>query len=95
MSKKLVDGVWVIECDWKDPKTGEKCSLGLDGEPAQFVDPGAGKKANTHFQCGRHHGVVPQDERPEFQLPEDHKLNTDVLKTGTKKVEVEEVEEDE
>ncbi len=89
MSKKLVDGVWIIMCDWKG------CDLGLEGEPAQFVDPDGGRTPSKHFQCGRHHGIIPQAEKPEFQLPEDHKLNTEVIKRGAERIEVQEVEDDE
>ena len=95
MSKKLTDGVWVITCDWKDPSTGEQCNLGRDNEIAQFIDPDGGRNPNKHFQCGRHHGVIPQAEKPEFQLPEDHKLNTEVIKRGAKRIEVEEVDDGE
>ena len=89
MSKKLIDGVWIVECDWED------CTLGMDGEPAQFVDPDGGKDPNKHFQCGRHHGIVPQAEKPEFQLTEDHKLNVEEVKQGVDKVRVEEINDNE
>jgi len=79
MSRQLVNGVWVIACDWLDPETKKTCDLGVDGEPAMFVDPHGGKNPLDHFQCGRHHGIIPQAEKPEFQLPEDHTLNVDVL----------------
>lgn len=88
MSKQLIEGIWVIVCDW------EGCSLGQDGAPAQFIDPEGGKNPDSHFQCGRHHGIIPQKERPEFQLPEDHVLNTDVLKQDAEDIEVEEAEDD-
>lgn len=94
MAKKLVDGIWVVVCDWTDPKTRKACSLGVDGQPAMFVDPNRGKRETDHFQCGRHHGIVPQSERPEFQLPGDHKLNESVLRAGETKTSVEEVEDD-
>lgn len=86
-------GCWVIKCDWEDPTTGKACALGVDGAPALFVDPSGGKNADDHFQCGRHHGIIPQAERPEFQLPEGHKLNTDVLRSDADTVTVEEEED--
>lgn len=89
MSKKLVEGIWVIECDW------EECNLGIEGAPAQFVDPDGGKDPNKHFQCGRHHGIIPQAEKPEFQLPEDHVLNVEEIKQNVDEVTVEEIEDDE
>jgi len=89
MSKKLMDGVWIVACDWPE------CDLGLEGEPAQFVDPDGGRDPDKHFQCGRHHGIIPQAEQEDFQLPEDHKLNTEVIKRGAKRIEVEEIEDDE
>jgi hypothetical protein len=90
MSKKLIDGIWVVECDWVDA-TGKPCSLGLEGAPAMFVDPNRGKNATDHFQCGRHHGIIPQSERPEFQLPDGHRLNESVLRAGETRTSVEEV----
>ena len=89
MSKKLVEGYWVIECDW------EGCDLGHEGRAAQFVDPEGGKNPDSHFQCGRHHGIIPQEEKPEFQLPEDHKLNQEVFTRDAEEITVEEVEENE
>lgn len=74
MSSKNIDGIWVIECDWKD------CDLGVDGAAAQFVDPNGGIDSDKHFQCGRHHGIIPQSEKPEFQLPDGHKLNIEEIK---------------
>lgn len=74
MSKQIIDGVWVIVCDWTNPETGEVCNLGVHGEPKMFVDPEQGKDPNSHYQCGDHHGIVKQEDRPEFQVPEDHKL---------------------
>jgi hypothetical protein len=96
MSRELIDGVWVIKCDWVDPNTSKPCGLGVDGEPAMFVDPEAGSGTEKHFQCGRHHGVIPQKEQKEFQLPEGHKLNEEVLKPGTEMsgTSVEEVEDE-
>lgn len=88
-------GCWVVKCDWVDPNSGKLCDLGVDGEPAMFVDPHGGKNAEDHFQCGRHHGIIPQAERPEFQLPEGHKLNTDVLRSDVDTTSVEEEVEDE
>ncbi len=79
MSKKLMEGVWITSCDWKDPETGDRCVLGVDGDPAMFVDPDQGRDPSLHFQCGRHHGVVPQAEKEEFQLPEGHVLNETVM----------------
>lgn len=95
---KFVDpamGCWVLKCDWVDPETGEACKLGTDGVPATFIDPHAGRNPDNHFQCGRHHGIIPQAERPEFQLPKGHKLNTDELRGDVDKARVEEVNEDE
>lgn len=94
MSKKLEDGVWVVVCDWKDPDTGGSCDLGVEGQPAMFVDPDGGRNPDLHFQCGRHHGVVKQEEKPEFQLPEGHKLNQEVVSNEAKNVTVDEVEDD-
>jgi hypothetical protein len=74
MSKQRIDGVWVIVCDWVDSETGKLCDLGVDGEPKMFVDPDQGKTPDSHYQCGTHHGIIKQEDRPEFQLPEDHKL---------------------
>ena len=73
MSKKLTDGTWIVTCDWID-ENGTPCKLGAFGEPKQFVDPDGGRDPNTHFQCGVHHGVKKQIDDPDFQLPEDHKL---------------------
>ena len=73
MSKQKVDGVWVIVCDWVDPETKKPCNLGLYNEPKMFVDPDGGRTPETHYQCGIHHGVVKQEDRPEFQVPEGHK----------------------
>ncbi len=93
MSKEQVDGVWVEVCDWVDPETGRPCNLGHEGEPRMAVDPDGGKNPGTHFQCGAHHGIVKQEYKPEFQLPEDHKLSEEVLKQGADGVKVEEVED--
>lgn len=73
MSKKLVDGVWVVACDWVD-ENGKACNLGVFEEPKMFVDPNGGRNPETHFQCGIHHGVIKQADDPNFQLPEGHKL---------------------
>jgi hypothetical protein len=73
MSKKQVDGVWVIVCDWVGDNS-KPCDLGVYGEPKMFVDPDGGKNEDKHYQCGVHHGVVKQEDRPEYQVPEDHKL---------------------
>ncbi len=70
MSKKREAGVWVIVCDFADNETGKPCDLGYDGAPAMFVDPDGGKTPEMHFQCGKHHGVVKQSEKKEYQLPE-------------------------
>jgi len=96
MSKQKVDGVWVVVCDWVDPKSGKLCDLGYEGEPRMAVDPDGGRNPDTHFQCGAHHGVVKQEHRPEFQLPKGHKLNEEILKPGETgdKVTVEEVEDE-
>jgi hypothetical protein len=39
-----------------------------------FVDPDGGKNETKHYQCGVHHGIIKQEDRPEYQVPEDHKL---------------------
>lgn len=95
MSKKLVQGVWVIVCDWKNPDTSEGCTLGLDDQPAMFVDPDGGRNPELHFQCGKHHGIIKQEEKPEFQLPEGHKLNQEVVSRNAEDVEIEEVNDNE
>ncbi len=82
MSKQLIDGVWVVVCDWVDPETNKPCNLGLEGEPRMVVDPDAGRDGDKHFQCGAHHGVVKQEFKPEFQVPEGHKLNEEVIRLG-------------
>lgn len=69
MSKKREGGVWVIVCDFVD-EDGKECDLGYEGDPAMFVDPDGGRNPEMHFQCGRHHGIIPQAEKEEFQLPE-------------------------
>ena len=96
MSRKMVDGFWVVVCDWTDPLTEELCTLGEDGDKAMYIDPMGGKGRDTHFQCGRHHGVVPQSEKPEFQLPKGHKLNEEVLTPGrnNSQTKIEEVDDD-
>lgn len=75
MSKELQDGVWVIVCDWKHPDTGGKCNLGVEEQPAMFIDPDGGRNPDYHFQCGRHHGIIKQEEKAEFKLPDGHKLD--------------------
>lgn len=94
MSKKLVSGIWVTQCDWIDPETGNPCDLGYEGDPAQFVDPDGGRDPETHFQCGRHHGIIPQSEQEDFKLPEGHKLNEEVLSSSADDVSVEEVKDE-
>lgn len=102
MSRQLIDGVWVLVCDWTDPDTGQPCDLGIDedgqpnGRPRMTIDPDAGRSPEKHYQCGRHHGMVKQEEKPEFRLPDDHKLNQEVLRPGTEMEgrSVEEVSED-
>ncbi len=96
MSKKIVEGVWVVVCDWVDPNTGKLCDLGYEGAPRMAVDPDAGMDQATHFQCGAHHGIVKQEFKPEFQMPDDHKLNEEVLKQGKKGdgIVVEEIEDE-
>ncbi len=75
MSKKIIDGVWVAVCDWVDPETGETCDLGRDewgdpdGSPRMVVDPDGGEDLTRHYQCGIHHGIVKQEDKPEFQIP--------------------------
>jgi len=73
MSKKLVDGFWVIICDWVY-EDGKPCDLGVAGEPKMFVDPDGGRNESKHYQCGSHHGIVKQEDLPEYQIPEGHKL---------------------
>jgi len=82
MSRQLMDGVWVVICDWTDPETGKSCDLGVDGQPTMFVDPKGNNGGNEHYQCGRHHGIIPQKEKPEFQLPKGHKLNEEIMRPG-------------
>jgi len=77
MSKQRIDGVWVIVCDWIDSETDKACDLGLDGDPKMFVDPDGGQDPETHYQCGAHHGVIKQEDDPNFQVPKDHKLADD------------------
>jgi hypothetical protein len=79
MSKRLEQGVWIVVCDWKDPATEETCNLGYDGNPAMFVDPDGGVNPETHFQCGKHHNIVKQSEKEEYQLPADHKLSESTI----------------
>jgi hypothetical protein len=79
MSKRLEEGVWVVICDWSDPETGDICNLGYDGSPTMFVDPDGGKTPEMHFQCGKHHNVVKQSERAEYQLPAGHKLDESTI----------------
>ena len=78
MGKKLVDGVWVIACDWVD-NDNNPCNLGTFGEPRMFVDPDRGTSEDKHYQCGAHHGVVKQEDNPDFQVPEGHKLSETTL----------------
>lgn len=80
MSKEFIDGFWVIKCDWKDSKTKKQCDK-------QFFDPSEGSEPDKYFQCGIHHGLIPQKDRPEFKLPKVHKLNEDVLVTNLKEAE--------
>ena len=81
MSKKQIDGVWIVTCDWVDPDTGDLCTLGRDewgdddGSPRMVVDPDAGQDPTKHYQCGSHHGIVKQEDLPEFQLPEGESWN--------------------
>jgi len=89
MSKKIIDGIWIIVCDWVDPQTGKTCDLGKDedgmpdGSPLMAVDPDNGRSPEKHFQCGRHHGIIPQAEQEEYQLPEGHKLYEDQIVRGS------------
>ncbi len=71
MSKNRATGVWVIVCDFVDDETGKPCDLGYDSDPAMFVDPDGGNNPKMHFQCGKHHGIIKQSEKEEYQLPED------------------------
>lgn len=87
-------GCWIVKCDWADPVTGETCTLGTDGEPRKFIDPDGGRDPEMHFQCGQHHGYEKQERKPEYQLPEGHKLNQEVISPEAETVEVEEVEDD-
>jgi hypothetical protein len=79
MSKKLEGGIWVVVCDWVDKDTDTCCDLGHDGEPAMYVDPDNGQNAEMHFQCGRHHNIIKQSEKEEYQLPEGHRLSESTL----------------
>lgn len=94
MSKKIFDGVWVVVCDWADPDTGKSCDLGQSGEPRMFVDPHGGRDPKSHFQCAKHHGFIPQKDRPEFQLPEGHKLNKEEFRKDANGIETKEINED-
>ncbi len=78
MSKQIIDGIPVIVCDWVDEK-GQPCDLGVAGDPKMFVDPDRGRVLEKHYQCGIHHGVIKQEDKPEFQLPENHKLSDTTL----------------
>jgi len=78
MSKKREGGIWVIVCDWED-KDGTPCNLGFEGDRAMFVDPDAGMSDVNHFQCGKHHGVIKQSEKEEYQLPDGHKLDESTI----------------
>ena len=61
---------WVITCDW--PECGKQFVVGVNN-------------GTEHFQCGIHHGIIPQKDRPEFQLPKDVEVNEDLLvKEGIK-----------
>ena len=57
---------WVVSCDW--PECGKQFVVG--------IDPG---DTGNHYQCGIHHGIIPQKDRPEFQVPEGTEINEDVL----------------
>jgi hypothetical protein len=70
MSKKREGGVWIVSCDFVDDESGKPCDLGHEGDPAMFVDPDGGTNPEMHFQCGKHHGIVKQSEKKEYQLPE-------------------------
>jgi hypothetical protein len=77
---KFIDpemGCWIVKCDWEENEI--PCSLGQDGSPRMFVDPDGGKNPEKHFQCGEHHGIVKQEDNPEFQLPDGEELNEDIL----------------
>lgn len=74
MSKQVIDGIYVIVCDWMD-ENGNLCNLGVTGDPKMFVDPDGGRAPKKNYQCGAHHGVIKQEDKPEFQLPEGHKLS--------------------
>jgi len=58
---------WIVTCDW--PDCGKQYIIGLNG--AKYDD--------FHFQCGSHHGIIPQKDKPEFQLPEDVEVKEDVV----------------
>ena len=75
MSKKLDGGVWVVVCDFIDDNTDACCTLGYEGDPAMFVDPDGGRNPDMHFQCGKHHGIVKQSEKEEYQLPSGMETN--------------------
>lgn len=59
---------WVVTCDW--PNCGKQFVVGA-------IRPGEEK--TKHYQCGSHHGIIPQKDRPEFQLPEDIEIKEDVI----------------
>lgn len=82
MSKQRIDGVWVIVCDWADLETKKTCELGLYGDPKMFVDPDGGQDPETHYQCGAHHGVIKQEDDPDYQVPKDHKLSESTVVTN-------------
>lgn len=71
MSKYFDPAVgWVITCDW--PECGK-----------QFVVGANAAAYETHYQCGRHHGIIPQKEKPEFQVSEDTEFNEDVVENNS------------
>lgn len=78
MSKQIIDNVNVIVCDWKDGE-GNSCDLGMGGVPKAFINPDPRVGTDSYYQCGEHHGVVKQEDKPEYQLPDDHELKENTL----------------
>jgi len=67
MSKRFEPSVgWVVSCDWP-------------GCEKEFVVGGNVAQTATHFQCGSHHGIIPQKDRPEFQVPKGTEVNEDLI----------------
>ena len=43
------------------------------------MDPDPRLGTDTYYQCGEHHGVMKQEDKPEYQLPEGHELKESTL----------------